>query len=487
MIRKGMILCVLLACSGTVFSAGLRDRVGTSRPSVGAAVQAARIANNNEPSYTTTLANEYNMVTPENEMKWSSIHPAKNTFRFSSADTIVSFARQNRMHVRGHTLLWGRSNPSWLNNGGYSAQQLKDILVNHITTIMTYYKIKFPGIVTYWDVVNEIMNAGAGVWAPLGGSGDSLTQAFNITSIALKTARAADPTAKLCINEYSMEVNGGSTKTWQLVKRLKQAGVPLDCVGFQGHVGGSRNITKDQWIASLTAFAKLGVEVQITEFDKPGAAPDQYANALQACLAVPQCSAFVTWGFTDKYTWLGTARHPLPFDENYRKKPAWFALDSALAPVRQSIRIHAGGNAITDALGNQWQADTGYSGGSTYRTAHSIAGTTSQSLYQSERYGNFSYQLTVPNGNYNVGLDFAEIYWNSPGKRVFNVMLNGKPILSRYDIVASVGAPFKADRKYFPVTITNNKLVLQFQSVINNAKISAISIVPALSLQQAEK
>lgn len=323
-------LTLLFFTASLFASTGLRDYQSPNRLAVGAAARSSIISNSSESLYRTTLAREYNMITPENELKWKATEPAQNKFNFSSADVIATFALKNGMKIRGHNLLWGLSNPTWLTQGQYSATQLQSIMENHISKVMTHYRTQFPGIVTTWDVVNELINAGPGIWTPLGKSTDKVTQAFNIASIALKAARAADPSAKLCINEYSLERNGSATNTYKLVSRLKKAGIPLDCVGFQGHLS-TGSVTKSQWIASLTAFAKLGVEVHITEFDATNAPPAQYSNAINACLSVPQCKAFITWGFTDKYTWRGTAAHPLPFDEKYNKKPAYDTLKNALA------------------------------------------------------------------------------------------------------------------------------------------------------------
>lgn len=471
-----------LILSQPIFATGLRDYVSPSRMMVGTAISST-LSNASEPTYAATAAREYNLMTHENAMKWSTIHPAKNTYHFATANIALAFAKAHGMHMRGHTLLWKNQLPSWLSNGGFSAAQLKTILVDHITTVMTYYRTQYPGIITHWDVVNEIINAGPGIWAPLGGSGDQITQAFNIASIALHAARAADPTVKLCINEYSMEKNAAATKTWQLVKRLKQAGVPLDCVGFQGHIG-SANITKAQWIASLTAFTQLGVEVQITEFDTPGASPVQYSNAVNACLAVPQCTAFVSWGFTDKYTWLGTSQHPLPFDEFYQKKPAYDALAAALSAAsggsKSAIRVDVGAVApVTDPSEKAWSADTGFMGGTVSKTTDAIAGTAFQALYQTSRYGNFTYSFSVPNGQYTVLLKFAEIYWNTKGKRIFNVFLNNTQILQNLDIAAAAGASWTAYDRSFPVTVRDGKISLRFQSILDNAIVSAISILPA--------
>jgi hypothetical protein len=141
------------------------------------------------------------------------------------------------------------------------------------------------------------------------------------------------------------------------------------------------------------------------------------------------------------------------------------------------IFVHSGGSAYTDSLGNNWTADTGFTGGNTSSTTGNILNTSDPKLYQTERWGTFSYQFTVPNGNYTVVLKFAEIYWTKAGQRVFNVSINGTQVLTNFDIVAAAGAPLTAIDKTFPVTVTNNQVTIQFiPGSVDQPKVSAIEI-----------
>ena len=141
------------------------------------------------------------------------------------------------------------------------------------------------------------------------------------------------------------------------------------------------------------------------------------------------------------------------------------------------IFVHAGGAAYADALGNTWNADQDFTGGQTYSTTSAIANTADPTLYQSERYGPFSYQFKVPNGSYNVLLKFAEIYWTQTGQRIFSVAINGTQVLTNFDIVAAAGAPFTAVDKTFPVTVTNGLVTIQFiPGSVDLPKVSAIEV-----------
>jgi hypothetical protein len=141
------------------------------------------------------------------------------------------------------------------------------------------------------------------------------------------------------------------------------------------------------------------------------------------------------------------------------------------------ILVHSGGAAYRDTLGQLWTADQGFTGGKTASTTSAIQNTSDPVLYQAERYGAFSYNLTVPNGNYTVLMKFAEIYYTKAGQRIFNVSINGTPVLTNFDIVATAGAPLKALDLSFPVTATNGAVNIQFiTGTADLPKVSAVEI-----------
>ena len=146
------------------------------------------------------------------------------------------------------------------------------------------------------------------------------------------------------------------------------------------------------------------------------------------------------------------------------------------APATVVSAVNAGGSQYASQTGITYLTDKYYSGGNTWRTWASIAGTADGRLYQSERYGNFSYSFSVPSGSYSVTLKFAEIYWSSPKRRVFNVMIGGKQVISNLDIFALVGKN-KAYDVTIPVVVGNNGILkIDFVTVVDNAKVSAILV-----------
>ena len=140
------------------------------------------------------------------------------------------------------------------------------------------------------------------------------------------------------------------------------------------------------------------------------------------------------------------------------------------------IRVNSGEGSYTDPQGRLWSADTGFTGGRPGGTSASIANTTTPYLYQSERWGDFTYVFNVPSGTYTVILKFAEIFWQGAGQRIFNVAINGQTVLSNFDVLASAGGPNIAIDRSFTASSVNGQIAIQFTTVVDNAKISAIEI-----------
>jgi Malectin domain len=137
--------------------------------------------------------------------------------------------------------------------------------------------------------------------------------------------------------------------------------------------------------------------------------------------------------------------------------------------------VNAGGPKYTDGQGIIYRGNTQFTTGYASTTTAAIAGTTDDRLYQSERYGDFSYTIPVANGDYLVTLKFAEIYWTQPGQRVFNVLMEGVKVISNLDLAAKVG-PNKAYDVTLTVHVTDGKLNIAFKSVVDYAKVSAIMV-----------
>ncbi|MFG6300838.1 MULTISPECIES: endo-1,4-beta-xylanase [Streptomyces] len=315
----------LTAAAHSAEAAEAADTLGSAAAAqgryFGTAVAAGHLG---EADYAATLDREFNSATPENEMKWDATEPSRGTFTFSAADRVVDHARAQGMDVRGHTLVWHSQLPSWV--GALGAADLRGAMNDHINQVMGRYK----GQIHSWDVVNEAFQDGDSGARRSSPFQDKLGDGY--IEEAFRTARAADPAAKLCYNDYNTDgVNAKSTAVYAMVKDFKARGVPIDCVGFQGHFNSNSPVPADLR-ANLQRFADLGVDVQITELDIEGsgtAQADAYARVVDACLAVDRCTGITVWGVTDKYSWRSGGT-PLLFDGNYDAKPAYDAVLAAL-------------------------------------------------------------------------------------------------------------------------------------------------------------
>jgi endo-1,4-beta-xylanase len=346
----------------------LREAAQGSGLLIGTAVRPAQLS---EPAYASPLAREFNMLEPEDALKWEVVHPEPQSFDFSHGDQIVDFAARHDMKIRGHTLVWHRQNPKWLTEGKYTSAELAEILEKHIKTVVGHYR----GKIFAWDVVNEAFDElqpgtlRSTIWRDQPGIGmtedtaasyelratdNSVRSQLGYIEQCFRWAHEADSQALLFYNEAEAEVvNPKSDAIYAMVRDFRQRGVPIDGVGFQMHVA---NLHAD--VASISAnikrFTALGVQVHITEMDvalpldasaNPSAEDlqkqaDIYRQIATACLSHPGCTAIQTWGFTDKYSWIGshskqTQGAALLFDRNYRYKPAYEGLRSALESGRR--------------------------------------------------------------------------------------------------------------------------------------------------------
>ncbi|MEV6006928.1 endo-1,4-beta-xylanase [Streptomyces sp. NPDC051976] len=285
----------------------------------GTAVAAGKLG---DATYSTILDRDFNMITPENEMKWDTTEPSRGNFNFGPADQIVSHATGHGQRMRGHTLVWHSQLPGWVSSIT-DANTLRSVMDNHITQEMAHFK----GKIYAWDVVNEAFADG--------GSGQQRSSVFHnvlgngFIEEAFRTARSVDPSAKLCYNDYNIE-NWTDAKTqgvYNMVKDFKSRGVPIDCVGFQSHFGNGGPPSSFQ--TTLSNFAALGVDVQITELDIAQAPSTAYANTVNACMSVSRCTGMTVWGIRDSDSWR-SGDTPLLFDGNGNKKAAYSAVLSAL-------------------------------------------------------------------------------------------------------------------------------------------------------------
>lgn len=288
----------------------------------------------NEEIYRTTLAAEFNYVTPENEMKWGSLQNTADSrvWDFQQADAIVKFAKKHKMKVKGHALVWHSQTPSFI-TPDLKRHELGHLMKKHIDKTMSH----FDDDVMAWDVVNEaVADDGSGlrdsIFSQLWGDG--------FISRAFKEANSENRRATLIYNDYGTENLGAkSDALLTLMGEMLERRVPIDEVGFQAHFDARFAPSKEEMVANFERFGELGLDVNISELDvrvsrvsgnqahKLAVQKEIYKRVAAACVEAENCKAVTTWGFTDKHSWVDDffgADDPLLFDENYQKKPAYF-------------------------------------------------------------------------------------------------------------------------------------------------------------------
>jgi endo-1,4-beta-xylanase len=296
--------------------------------------------------YRRALETYCEQVTPEGGLLWADLRPTRDQFKFDTADTVIEFAQANAMTVRGHTLVWYGAMPDWTKD--IRAADAERELTTHINRVVSKYR----GKIKIWHVVNEPIDEAKGptvglrpcIWRQCLGD--------KYIDMAFRLAHQADPSAELLLNEYNIESTDDTSAPRRqallaLVRDLLARGVPVHGVGLQAHIPGKYQIDADGLSRFVSEIRSLGLSVHITELDVidddlpgPTAARDAIVASraydfLEAVFAAERPSAVVTWGITDRYTWVptwhkrkdGLVNRPLPLDEYYRPKPLWSVID----------------------------------------------------------------------------------------------------------------------------------------------------------------
>lgn len=294
-----------------------------------------------DEAYRKLALQEFSIWTPENGMKPQFIHPQEDVYSFADMDALVSIAKANDIQVHGHALVYAKSDPTWMTEAPPS--ELPSIVTKHVQTVVSHFK----GQVSEWDVVNEPLSSKQAPYKDgRQGLEDTLwykAMGEKYIDAAFFTAHAADPAAKLYLNDYGLEKDGQRWDAFlSLVKRLQARGVPINGVGFESHVYGDGDyIDPMQLKKHMEQLAALGLSARISEIDVTGDDADmqiqQYVEALDVCLRERNCTSYTTWGVTDKYgSTTRSDRYPLVFgtsllwDTQLQAKPIVGALKDRL-------------------------------------------------------------------------------------------------------------------------------------------------------------
>ena len=345
---RTMALAVLLSCSSTpLWAQGLKDAY-KDYFMIGVAVNQRNVTN---ASQSALVKQEFNSMTAENDMKPEPTEPREGEFNWTSADRIANFARQNGIKLRGHCLMWHSQIGKWMYEDNPTKEVFFKRMRNHIHTIVNRYK----DVIYCWDVVNEAITDDRNAADPYRQSPLYKIAGDEFIAKAFEYAREADPKALLFYNDYNECDPVKSKRIYEMVKKMKAAGVPIDGIGMQGHYniyGPSEKEVDD----AIKLYKQVVNHIHVTELDirineemggqlrfsREGQTvsdsikqhlADQYARVFRVFRNhkdVVKCVTF--WNLSDRDSWLGARNYPLPFDTEYKPKLAYEYIKDMKAP-----------------------------------------------------------------------------------------------------------------------------------------------------------
>lgn len=356
----------MLSAAGSVSAQGFGRRQPVEDPTgykdtykdyftVGVAVNMRNVSN---PEQIALIKKNFNSITAENDMKPVSLQPEEGKFNWENADKIANFCRENNIPLRGHCLCWHSQFADWMFVDKKGKEVSKEVFYERLRTHIHAVVNRYKDIVYAWDVVNEAMADGDGrrmPWMKEEPSPYRQSKHFKLCgdefiAKAFEFAREADPKALLFYNDYNAADPAKRDRIFNMVKKMKDAGVPIDGIGMQGHYNIYGPSIEDV-DAAITKYATLVDHIHFTELDvrineemggqlrfsrgeaKPVAPyidallEAQYANLFKVFRKHKNVIKNVTfWNLSDHDSWLGVNNYPLPFDKNFKPKRAYYAI-----------------------------------------------------------------------------------------------------------------------------------------------------------------
>ncbi|MEM9634067.1 MAG: endo-1,4-beta-xylanase [Pseudomonadota bacterium] len=333
----GVVSSSVVELISAVSSSALASEAGPTIP-YGAAIRVDHLTD--DPDYAAAVRKYCQQVVGEGGLKWIDLRPTQSSFNFDQPDRLLAFADENGMTMRGHTLVWYAAMPEWTEGIG-SRSEAEFEMVHHIEVVAGRYRGRIPS----WDVVNEPIADDPPQADPYRDSVWYRQLGKEYIDLAFQTAAAVDPAAQLVLNDFNFEKTNARSKKRRtvmldLLKGLKDRDVPIHALGLQGHLTGEAEIDKDGLSRFVEEVSGLGLDILVTELDVidnnlPGTETvrDQIAalrvrDYLTAICDATQPKAILTWGISDRYTWVpiwferrdGKLNRPLPLDQNYQPK-----------------------------------------------------------------------------------------------------------------------------------------------------------------------
>jgi len=327
---SALAFAIALATSGCAADKTPRQVADRQQLVFGTAIQPATLTT---PAEAQLVRDNFNLIVPENTMKWENLRPNADFWNWPDLDAMVAFAEKNKMLMRGHTFVWHQQNPAYVENLKTREEAIA-LLDDHITTVMTRYK----GRIAEYDVANEVLNDNGTMRETLW----YRTIGPDYIDIAFAIARKADPDARLVLNDYNNETKGSAKAEafFKLAKSMKDRGIPIDGVGFQLHLMAKYPPAEKAIRDNIRRFADIGLFVAFTEVDvrvempvtadREAAQTAIFETVLDIARTEPNARNLIFWCYTDKNSWIprffpgyGSAHL---FDADLNPKQAFLAL-----------------------------------------------------------------------------------------------------------------------------------------------------------------
>ena len=309
-----------------------------------------------DAAYSAVIGGQCGITVPENALKWAALRPQPDIYDFKDGDLLYEFSKSHGMPYRGHALVWHGGLPKWF-GGVVNAGNARTMMEQHISTVVRHYAGKMHS----WDVINEVVEIPDGRPDGLRLTPWLQTLGPDYIEMAFRAAHEADPSATLVYNENFLEPETAATESKRtavlnLITTLKKRGVPFQALGIQSHLYAEAFTTGPNFRHFLDAIADLGLTIFITEMDvrdknlpadiaaRDRVVADQYFNYLSFVLQCKAVKAVLTWGLSDRYTWLADSQprtdrlpvRPLPYDAELNAGPSWDAIRRAFQEARRS-------------------------------------------------------------------------------------------------------------------------------------------------------
>jgi len=461
--------------------------------------------------------NYWNQITPENEGKWGSVEGTRDQYNWAPLDRIYAYAREHNIPVKAHTLVWGSQFPSWITNLSASEQAAE------IEEWIRDYCTRYPDTAMI-DVVNEAIPGHApATYAQSAFGNDWIIKSFQL-------ARQYCPNAILILNDYNV-LSWDTDKFITLARPVIAAGV-VDALGAQSHGLADRPLSETT--TKLNQIAALGLPIYISEYDIEKTNDQEQLQVMQQQFPLfynhASVKGITLWGYVVGKTWRdgtgliqenGTFRPAMTWLMNYlasvtpssqssvasssRSSQSSVVISSSsssvIVPVSSSsssslassslrssssssiisttptlvYAVNSGG-AKVNYNGVEYQADRFNTGGTANSTTDNISNVAEGTLFQSELYGTFGYEIPVTNSTYSVELHFAEIYHTTVGKRSFNVSVEGKQELSQVDLYSLIGSDAAYSYTVNNIQVIDGKLNINLETLLDNGTLAGFAI-----------